>query len=240
MKTTILSIILTFFILHIYGHNVLYLKTGKTKTITIIDTNKTTIKYRIDSITKNDSVINIKLSRIMNFNCNKRTIDLLNPQNHRKINRFGVYTYSTNAMLYSNIGVGFDYLLSKNISAEVNIGGFNNRNVEYLYSGGLKYWPIGINTKNMIYPFVGLSYGKAGLIYYIDETDWKTKYYHTHVHEPYLQSEIDYYDLVEIPVGLSYITKFGLQVSAQYDFTLFMDWRKYYWPNLAIKLGWRF
>lgn len=163
-------------------------------------------------------------------------------KNSDYLKRFGLNSYTTISLLYSNSGISCDYFLSRRINAVINFGGLFNNNIEFIYSAGLNFWPIYPNASSRFFPFGGLIYGKTGMIYHIDETDRLSNYYHSHVHKPYLQSELDYFDFIEIPIGVSYFSKSGLQASAQFGSSIyrFGQSKIFFWPNLSFKLGWRF
>ncbi|HOS46799.1 MAG TPA: hypothetical protein PLQ69_10015 [Paludibacter sp.] len=146
-------------------------------------------------------------------------IDILNMsdfENPRKNYPFGINagigTRMEDAIILYTVSA--DYLISPNISAEVNYG--KGMDIVYkkfvlnYYTIGGKYWTSNKYSKSGFSGFIGLFYGGG---------------YGSNI--------------FEIPVGVNYIFKAGLQTSFQLCYTYHPQLRHGV-PNLEFRIGWRF
>jgi hypothetical protein len=128
-------------------------------------------------------------------------------------------------MLTSSI----DYLITPNLSAELNFRYLPRSWPWYLFSLGGKYWFTNKYSKSGFSPFAGLYYSKLWIKNDYEDIMW--------FHKP----EWSVYNQLEVPVGISYITKFGLQTSLQSDnYISFESNKLYIFSNIEFRIGWRF
>lgn len=214
MKTPILSVILIFFITQIYAQDVLYLKNGETKEVSIIEKNKTNIIYKSDSVLNEDTTYKIKLSKLEKIHFSNGNIDFLSSQNPRSIFPLGVSIgFKIHGILFPT--GSFDYFITPKLSSELYAGCISTKTNEfnkflYFYLFGFKYWFASKYNKNGFSPNIGFMLGK------IDKSSY-----------------------LEVPLGFSYISKSGFQSSVQFGFYNYLD-NSFSNFNMAINLGWRF
>jgi hypothetical protein len=120
-----------------------------------------------------------------------------------------------------------------NISVNLNYGFFLKKygeQREEIYSFGMKYWFTYKNCQTGFSPFIGLSLAKFGLL------DGEPG-----IEDGSIIWEKYYFSLPEIPIGISYTYKNGLQTSLQISYYLSGFTRQdLFGPNIELKLGWRF
>lgn len=117
-------------------------------------------------------------------------------------------------------------MLTPNISAELSFWGFFKYPSQYTLSLGGKYWFANKYGKSGFSPFTGLFYTKMLVENY--DYMWENM--------PQWSS----YDILELPIGISYITKFGLQTSLQLDNYIGSDVDNFFAFGLEFSVGWRF
>ena len=106
-----------------------------------------------------------------------------------------------------------DYFFTPNLSAEINFGFGGEDESDVYYSAGCKYWFANKYSRNGFSPFTGLLIGNQ----------FNTNFW-------------------EIPLGISYITKFGLQTSVHLGYMHFVTPPVYNISrlNTEVRIGWRF
>lgn len=197
------------------AQDIITLKDRKLIYAHIIEKSNTAIKYKLDSITNGDTTYSLKLSKIRTIHYNDGKVDLLSSQNPRSIFPLGINGGISLLGFTSSI----DYLFTPNISAEINIGGLSHY-VKYTYSFGGKYWFSNKYSNSGFSPFAGLLYGGIGLL---------------------IDGDKIMGNFCEVPIGISYFTKFGLQTSLQLSYLQFFhnEFSEGV-PNIEFKIGWRF
>lgn len=152
--------------------------------------------------------------------------DNLYTQKVLNIYRFGINSsIKYDGFLYG--GCAIDYFLTSKWNAEIYAGGLINNDIDYSYSIGMKYWFKSKNCKNGLYPFVGIFYGKKGIIF-----DGETV-------NNVIIWETNHYSFIETPIGIGYTTKYGLEASFILGYAFYFE-RSIGTPSVEFKLGWRF
>ena len=143
----------------------------------------------------------------------------LSSQNPRNIFPLGI---NGGFMFVNNFGMfsgSIDYLITPNISAEINYRSFV-LSPYFMYSFGGKYWFVNNYSKSGFSPFLGLLYCNKWMM---DDAKWFS------------------YNYVEVPIGISYITKFGFQTSLQLNSFLTYKYDRFYASEfIEFRIGWRF
>ena len=223
MKNILLIISSAIFCFNLNASDTITLKNRKVKHAYIIEKSDTKIKYRTDSINNVDSTYSMKLGKIKTIQYNNGKVDLLSSQNPRCVFPLGV-NVGAELMLFHLVlfNASVDYLFTPNISAEIN---YRSKLTAYyppvfsLFSIGGKYWFSNKYSKNGFSPYVGLFFTRWRTRNDIDDILWFNK--------PIWS--ISY--LPEVPLGISYISKYGLQTSFQMSLPLFCT---------EFRVGWRF
>lgn len=154
---------------------------------------------------------------------------LQNSQNPTK--PFGIATgvaYLGESNLPYIATVSIDYFFNPKFSAEFSYGIFFEHYRDNIYSIGFKYWFRNNNCINGFSPFIGLSY-----------VNFEYNRFYDIVNDNIIW-EKEYYSFLEIPIGIRYTSKFGLQASFQLSYLFFYDTSDFYTgPNAEFKIGWR-
>jgi hypothetical protein len=237
-----ISIFFLFFLyfFSIHAQDTINLKNKKVIHAYITEKSDTKIKYKTDSIHA-DTTYNTKLSGINSIYYQNGEVDLLSSENPRSIFplgiNYGFIVAKGNTMVfdYSVIGLtnlfnvfsgSIDYLITPKISAEASILVFPNGST-YLFSLGGKYWFANKCSKSGFSPFLGLFY-----------TNLLMENYH------YIEENIPQWSslsFLQVPIGISYITKFGLQTSLQLDSNFLLNYNSLGILNfIEFRIGWRF
>jgi hypothetical protein len=215
-KLTILLAFLCYF--NVNAQDTIMLKNGKEINAFITEKTHTKISYKPDSVTNDDTTYSMKLSKIRTIHYDNGDVDLLSSQNPRSIFPLGIYAgisfvYEYKLLLHGSV----DYLFTPNLSAEINFGCFNEINPNYYCSFGGKYWFANKYSKSGFSPFVGLlCVGTGGIV----------------------DGGMSSASFLEVPAGISYITKFGLQTSLQLSYLTNFNYML--GPNIEFRVGWRF
>lgn len=182
---------------------------NKVLNVNILEKTDRTIKYKLS----NDTIQTVFITNILNFKqieYRNGMIDLLGYQNPRKKNPLGL-----------SLGVVY------------NIAGIEGG----MFTGSLDYF---ITPQNNIEINLGTdgyySYYSVGTKFYINKT------LSTNAFAPYfglLYGSQYGKDFLELPVGVNYITKFGLQTSLQISGLSFIN-STYQSMHIELKVGWRF
>ncbi len=213
MRKTLTIIVAFLYSLCGSAQDTITLKNGNVIRAHILVKSDNYIKYKPDSIKYSHTTFVTGLTNVRTIRYCNGEVDLLSSQNPRSIFQLGVHAAEN---LYYNrqfLTVGIDYLFNPKISAELNIGGFTGYlQNNFRYSFGGKLWFAGTYSKSGFSPFTGLLYGKNA----------SDRFF-------------------EMPVGISYIAKFGLQTSLQLNLLKNINREKYLSDiNLELRLGWRF
>ncbi len=221
MKNNLLIISTAIFCFNLNASDTITLKNRKVIHAYIIEKSDTKIKYRTDSINNVESTNNMKLGRIRTIHYNNGDVDLLSSRSPRNVFPLGI-DVGANFFLYGILLNGsIDYMFTPNISAE-----FNHRRMltnyypaASLFSIGGKYWLANKYSKSGFSPNIGLFFTRMKYmndeerILDFHEPKWLVKYF------------------PELPIGISYISKFGLQSSFQMSLPFFC---------MEYRIGWRF
>jgi hypothetical protein len=212
-----ISILFLYFLcsVNINAQDTITLKNRKVINAYIIEKSKTEIKYKLDTISAYTIFIT-KLTQIKTIQYNNGEVDLLSSQNPRSVFPLGVNVGFTGISMFSG---SVDYFITPNISTEAYIKYIPSSNIGNVFSFGGKYWFANRYSKSGFSPYAGLF-----LLRITERNDYEDITW-------YNKPEWSIYYLPEVPVGISYITRFGLQTSLQLSFP-------FIFPEL--KIGWRF
>lgn len=233
MKNILLLISTFLFIFHINAQDTITLNNGKVIHAYITERCDTKIRYTHDTIGA-DTTYDLNLNRIRKIQYDNGDVDLLGSQNPRNKFPLGINVGLATFPVYIPFMpiVSIDYYFLSNISAEVDF--INMRpfsyDSSYLLSIGGKYWFANNYSKSGFSPFAGLSYTR--LWFRTDEDLYLSG----------LKPEWTGLNLAEVPIGISYINKFGLQTSLQYDILLNYMSNPFYIVGglIEFRIGWRF
>jgi hypothetical protein len=240
MKQISIFILLFVYFISIHAQDTINLKNKKVIHANITEKSDTKIKYKTDSIHA-DTTYSAKLSGINSIYYQNGEVDHLSSQNPRSIFPLGInygvivaagngveFNYYINELagLFKVFTGSIDYLVTPKISAEASILVFPNGST-YLFSLGGKYWLANKCSKSGFSPFLGLFYSR-----------WSMQNYdYIEENSPQWSS----FSLIQVPIGISYITKFGLQTSLQLDSYSMFDSNSLGILNfIELRIGWRF
>jgi hypothetical protein len=226
MKHISILFLFFFYFISIYAQDTISLKNGVILNASILEKSRTNIKYRLNNHTSDDTINITKLSKVKSIHYQNGEVDLLSSENPRSIFPFGVNVGYMFIRGYSFFPVSLDYMLTPNISAELSFCGFFKYPSQYTLSLGGKYWFAKKYGKSGFSPFTGLFYTKMLVENY--DYMWENM--------PQWSS----YDVIELPIGISYITKFGLQTSLQLNSYIGPDVDNFIAYGLEFRVGWRF
>ncbi len=224
-----ISILFLYFLcsIHINAQDTITLKNRKVIHAYIIEKSDTKIKYRTDSITNLDSTYTLKLTQIKTIQYNNGKVDLLSFQNPRSIFPFGINVGFTSISMFL---ASVDYFITPNISTELNFKYIPSYNFQNIFSFGGKYWFANKYGKSGFSPFAGLFFAQIRARNDYEDIKW------------YNAPEWSVYNYMELPLGISYITKFGLQTSLQLDSYIGYESDKLNIVSglIELRIGWRF
>lgn len=226
MKQISILFFLFFYFISIHAQDTISLKNGVIINASILEKSRTSIKYKQNNQTSEDTIDSTKLSKVRTIHYQNGEVDLLSSQNPRSIFPFGINVGYRFIRGYSFFPVNINYMLTPNISAELSFCGFFKYPSQYTFSLGGKYWFANKYGKSGFSPFTGLFYTKMLVENY--DYMWENM--------PQWSS----YDFIKLPIGISYITKFGLQTSLQLNSYIGSDVDNFIACGLEISLGWRF
>lgn len=122
-----------------------------------------------------------------------------------------------------------DYFFNSRISTDLAYSVFLENYRNNIYSIGLKYWWQSSSRKINLFPYIGISYLNLEFNFGDEVINGNVIW------------EKEYFSLLEVPIGIRYITKFGLQTSLQFSYLFKFDSSHFLiGPNIDLKLGWRF
>jgi hypothetical protein len=225
MKQISISIFFILYFISIHAQDTINLKNKKVIHAYITEKSDTKIKYKTDSIHA-DTTYSAKLSKVKTIHYGNGEVDLLSSQNPRSIFPLGIDVGYRFIRGYSFFPVSLDYMLTPNISAELSFCGFFKYPSQYTLTLGGKYWFSKKYGKSGFSPFTGLFYTKMLVENY--DYMWENM--------PQWSS----YDVIELPIGISYITKFGLQTSLQLNSYIGSDVDNFIAFGIEFRVGWRF
>jgi len=223
-----ISILFLYFLcsICIYAQDTILLKNGQIINATIIERNKSKIKYQHVQNAKTDTTLSLRLSKIRTIHYGNGKVDLLSSQNPRSIFPLGVNFGFTIPFLTGSI----DYLITPNLSAEIELKNLLSTSYHlYSFSVGGKYWFANKYGKSGFSPFAGLFYSRVWVQNDYEDITWFNK------------PEWSASNYLEMPIGISYITKFGLQTSIQLNNSYNIEYDKLSLINsIEFRVGWRF
>lgn len=121
-----------------------------------------------------------------------------------------------------------DYFFYPTISADLAYSIFMENYRNKTYSIGFKYW-WSPTRKISLFPFIGISYVNLEFNFGDEVVNGNIIW------------EKEHFSLLEVPIGIRYITKSGLQTSLQLSYLYKYDSSNFLMgPNVSLKLGWRF
>lgn len=216
MKKLATGILLFISFITVNAQDKITLKNGKELSVYVIEKNDTEIKYKQENSTISNTTFCTKLTNVKTIKYENGEVDLLSSQNPRSIYPLG-------------ISGGVSLVTSKYDGGGMFTGGLDylftpNLSAEinlgsggeydFYYSFGGRYWLANKYSKSGFSPFTGLLYGgQFGLNFW------------------------------EVPAGISYITKFGLQTSFHLSYLHYINGLVNYETsrlNAELRIGWRF
>jgi hypothetical protein len=223
-----ISIFFLFFLyfFSIHAQDTIKLKNGVIINASILEKSRTDIKYKLNNQTSCDTIGSTKLSKVSTIHYGNGKVDLLSSQNPRSLFPLGIDVgYGIPMFL-----VSIDYFVTSNISTEINFKYMHSYKYQNTFSVGGKYWFANKYGKSSFSPFAGLFFTKWSIrndyedITFNNRPEWSVHY------------------LPEVPIGISYITKFGLHTSLQLDNHLYSVLNKLViFPEcIELRIGWRF
>jgi len=227
MKIILLIIYTAIFCFNLNASDTITLKNRKVIHAYIIEKSDTKIKYRTDSITNLDSTYTLKLTQIKTIQYNNGKVDLLSFQNPRSIFPLGVNVGFTSISMFLG---SVDYFITPNISTELNFKYIPSYNFQNIFSFGGKYWFANKYGKSGFSPFAGLFFAQIRARNDYEDIKW------------YNAPKWSVFNYMELPLGISYITKFGLQTSLQLDSYIGYESDKLNIVSglIELRIGWRF
>jgi hypothetical protein len=231
MKQILIILSIFFYTFNINAQDTILLKNGEIITASIIEKTNCKIEYQPTQITNRDTIIDLKLSKNKNIDYCSKSRDILIQQNPRSLFPLGMNVGMESLLFRLYLFNGsIDYLITPNISIEINYSTMFDYPYLSLYSVGGKYWFANKYSKSGFSTFTGLFYTQSRIKN--DEDDIAL------LHEPVWS--VDNY--LEVPIGINYITKFGFHASLQMDFLLSYDSNKFNIGGglIDFRLGWRF
>ncbi len=226
MKQISILFFFYFFAINIHAQDTISLKNGEIINASILEKSRTSIKYKLNNQTSEDTIGNTKLSKVRTIHYGNGEVDLLSSQNPRSIFPFGIDVgYGIPMYL-----VSIDYFITPNISTEINFKYMHSYKYRNTFSVGGKYWFANKYGKSGFSPFVGLFFTKWSIRNDYEDITW------------FNRPEWSVHYLPEVPIGISYITKFGFQTSLQLDNHLYCVLNKLViLPEcIELRIGWRF
>lgn len=213
MKKTIIVIITFLNCLSGSAQDTITFHSGNVIRAHILEKSDSYIKYKPDSIKYSHTTFVTKLTNLREIHYSNGEVDLLSLQNPRSIYPLGIHVSTYTYDYTIHLTGGIDYFFNPKISAELNFGSFTKYYRTYfIYTYGGKYWLSRRYGKSGFSPFIGLFYG-----------------------------ENTYDNFFEVPIGISYIAKFGLQTSLQLDLIKNINEGNYLSAvDIELRLGWRF
>lgn len=213
---------------NIIAQDTIKLKSGNIINETIIERSNCKIKYLHVQNEKADTTLSLRLSKIRTIHYENGKVDLLSSQNPRSKFPLGIDVGFTFRDYMAFFKGSIDYLVTPNVSAEIDFRyvPFTSYH-RYIFSCGGKYWFANRYSKSGFSPYVGLFYTNFLVENY--EYIWENK------------PRWSNYNYMEIPFGISYITKFGLQTSIQLNNSYNIEYDILSMINgIEFCIGWRF
>jgi hypothetical protein len=223
MKQISISIFFIIYFISIHAQDTINLKNKKVIHAYITEKSDTKIKYKTDSIHAY-TTYSTNLSKVKTIHYGNGEVDLLSSQNPRSIFPVGIDVgYGVPMFL-----VSIDYFVTPNLSTEINFKYMHYYKYRNTFSVGGKYWFANKYGKSGFSPFAGLFFTKWSI-----RNDYEDRYN---------RPEWSVHYLPEVPIGISYITKFGFQTSLQLDNHLYSVLNKLViLPEcIELRIGWRF
>jgi hypothetical protein len=164
---------------------------------------------------ENGPILTMKRRSISSIEYKNGVIDQMGNQNPRNYKRFGINTGLVYGLNDATFTATFDYFIIPQIDIEINFGSDFYRDLSYFSSGARFHANHDISDKKFT-PFTGLLFGSS-----YEE------------------------DFIQIPVGISYITRAGISTSLSLNGTINRKTHiyKYIPPQRMIvefRIGWRF
>jgi len=221
MKNIFILFLVFSFCFNTNAQDIITLRNRKVIHVYITEKSDTKIKYVTDSVNNIDTTYSMELSGIKTIRYSNGEVDLLSSQNPRSIFPLGVNVGGDLFFGLILFDGSVDYLFTPNISAEINYRSMltNSYPAFSVFSIGGKYWFKNKYSESGFSPFIGLFFTRLRSKNDEDEILWHNK------------PEWSIINLPEVPIGVSYITKFGLQTSFQMSLPFLCP---------EFRIGWRF
>ena len=210
----------------IYSQDTIILKNGEMINATIIEKTNCRIKYQHAQNEKADTTLSLRLFKIRTIHYENGKVDLLSSQNPRSIFPLGVNFGFTIPFFTGSI----DYLITPNLSAEIELKNLLSTSYHlYSFSVGGKYWFANKYGRSGFSPFAGLFFSRMWIQNDYEDITWFNK------------PEWSASNYLEMPIGISYITKFGFQLAIQLNNSYDIEYDKLSLINgIEFRIGWRF
>jgi hypothetical protein len=210
MKNSIVFVLLVFFFQHTYAQDTILTNDKQKLEVQILEKSDHLVKYKLNDFS-DGPVFDMKAGQIRKIVYRNGTVDLMGYENPRKSKPIGI-SFGKTFMVTADDGVMYTVTTDYFILPQVDLElnlGSNTYD-SYYYSVGSRFHLNSTNSRKTITPFIGLLAGSfTGITF------------------------------VQVPIGLSYISKFGLQASfsinqLQYSYT---NWMSIF---AEFRVGWRF
>lgn len=207
--------LLAFSLITVKAQDKITLKNGSELSVHIIEKSDSEIKYLLGTPTTSKTVFFTKLKNLKTITYDNGVIDLLSSLNPRYKYPVGI---TTGISLLASENEGGMLTIGADYSFTPNLGFEVNLGTDLesdpYYSFGAKYWFANKYTKSAFSPFTGLLIGG--------------------------QYGVNFW---EVPVGISYITKFGFQTSFHLSYLNYINALvddQTNRLNMELRIGWRF
>jgi hypothetical protein len=209
MKNLFLFLVLVFFISPCFGQDIIKTKDNKQLNVKVIEELDRSIKYRMLDY-EDGPILSLKKNQISSIEYKNGFIDLVGNQNPRKSRPFGISGGIAIDLDNGDFGL-FLASVEYFIIPQINLELNIGTDAEqgYYFSTGAKVHLNATNSEKRLTPFTGCLIGA-----YYDEM------------------------MVQFPIGLNYITKFGLSTAISLNHMIQFD--DYQVTFIELKIGWKF
>lgn len=223
MKTWLTVLILIFLIQCSYGQDKIFTRNNKELDVKIVNESAKFFNYTTNE-SDTVSILTIKRTHISRIEYSNGTVNLIGYQNPRKSRPLGFRVgYGNSASeTFHHIRVTYTERIITLFSAEVeyfiipqieiHVTAYKNQYGWSFFNPGCNLHINSNRNSKGLTPYLGIEGVSA----------WLEEYGHT--------------NFAQIPVGLNYLSKFGLDISASFNMIL----RDYLPPYLQFRIGWNF
>ncbi len=214
MKKLSIGLLLFICLISVNAQDIITLKNGETLSVFIIEKNDSQIKYKMAN-SVSYAVFTTKLRNVKSIQYEYGGIDLLSSLNPRSTKPLGI---SAGISFIASESEGGMFTGGLDYFFTPNLSAEINMGTDgdsdMYYSFGGKYWFASNYSKSSFSPFTGLLYGG--------------------------QYGVNFW---EVPIGISYISKIGLQSSFHFSYLNYIDAIVFGTTNrlnAELRVGWRF